>query len=367
MFQYHDIWTRAIFLQPYQQILVKVPSHPFDIIPDTYKAEVTAAFKEIFHDATIENTALLSGGFSGSQLFMVAVNSKSYVLKLNPPQPGMNSQTASALATASATGVAPLLHFEDREKGISISDLIERRPLQAVFTGDALLTELARSIKKYHDAPFNGQHKDLFETVDGLIEWFRKANMLSSTVFEESFDWFEKIKSVQPFAKNDLVFSHNDLNPNNVLCDGKKIWIIDWDTAYMNDRYIDLANTANFYVHTPEQEQLYLNTYFEGKVDEIKVARLFIMRQICRLIYSMLMLQLASVSKPAGFLHSQEMEGCTLKEFRSLMMSGNLSLANYEGRLFYGKALIQEALQCMRGERFKNALAQFADEINSGD
>jgi hypothetical protein len=260
---------------------------------------------------------------------------------------------------ATATGVAPALHFEDRPKGISISDFIQSKPLRVAFSGDQLVTELAVTIKTFHNAPFNGPGKDLFQTVDELIAWFRMAGILSGPAFDECFAWFEKIKSANPFDKSDLVLSHNDLNPNNVLCDGKKIWIIDWDTAYINDRYIDLANAANYYVHTEAQELVYLKTYFDGKVDHIKLARLYIMRQVCRIIYSMMMFQLASVGKPIGYLHDQEMDGYTLKAFVPMRATGALSLAEYEGRLFYGKTLLNEAVQAMRERRFKNALSVF--------
>lgn len=100
-----------------------------------------------------------------------------------------------------------------------------------------------------------------------------------------------------------MVSSHNDLNPNNILFDGKKIWVIDWEAAFQNDRYVDLAIVAKTFVHNQEDEAIFLQTYFGEQLDEYKRARFFLMQQICRMYYAMIMLKLAAAQKPADHLH----------------------------------------------------------------
>jgi thiamine kinase-like enzyme len=42
------------------------------------------------------------------------------------------------------------------------------------------------------------------------------------------------------------VFSHKDLNPMNLLWDGQRVWLLDWDSAGPAHPYMDLATLANF-------------------------------------------------------------------------------------------------------------------------
>jgi thiamine kinase-like enzyme len=58
----------------------------------------------------------------------------------------------------------------------------------------------------------------------------------------------EQITNVYPRNEEDLVPSHNDLKPENILYDGNKVWLSDWEAAFTNDRYSDLAIIANFVI-----------------------------------------------------------------------------------------------------------------------
>ena len=45
--------------------------------------------------------------------------------------------------------------------------------------------------------------------------------------------------------ETDLVFSHNDLNVNNVLLDNDSVCFIDWEYSSINSRYYDLSKIIN--------------------------------------------------------------------------------------------------------------------------
>ena len=50
-----------------------------------------------------------------------------------------------------------------------------------------------------------------------------------------------------PEDKRDLVFSHNDLNPTNILFNNDDVYFIDWEYASINSRYYDLSKIINSY------------------------------------------------------------------------------------------------------------------------
>ena len=58
---------------------------------------------------------------------------------------------------------------------------------------------------------------------------------------------FERIREAYPWDAAALVSSHNDPNPANILFDGERLWLIDWETAYRNDPLVDVATLTMFY------------------------------------------------------------------------------------------------------------------------
>ena len=68
---------------------------------------------------------------------------------------------------------------------------------------------------------------------------------------------------------SDLAPGHNDLfKPDNMLFDGNRLWLVDWEAAFQNDRYADLAVVANMIVTNESEERIYLRKYFGEPPDE---------------------------------------------------------------------------------------------------
>ncbi|MCL5776946.1 phosphotransferase family protein [Limibaculum sp. FT325] len=60
----------------------------------------------------------------------------------------------------------------------------------------------------------------------------------------------------------DLAFGHNDLLPANLIDDGARLWLIDWDYAGFNSGLFDLGGLAANNGLSPDQEAWVLETYF---------------------------------------------------------------------------------------------------------
>jgi len=317
---------------------------------------VQTAIEKAFPGSIVSDVAVLAGGLSTAPVYKMTIDGQIYVLKLDIPQPHTIAGPSEKVLLAAEAGVAPAVYYRNREEGVSISAFIENKPVRSIFSPTELSVRLGAAVKAIHAIPYTTPGNDLQQTIDMLIAGFRQYNILTGAVPEECLRRYEEIKAIYPWQDAEKVFSHNDLNPSNILCDGQNIWIVDWDTAYLNDRYIDLAGVANFFVHTPEQEAAYLKEYFNGEVDDYKVARFQVMKQVSRIIYSMLMFHLAAQRQPTGYAHDQRMEGIYLKDVGAKLGSGELSLATYDGQFQFAKALMNEAVQQMRGKGFEAAM-----------
>jgi thiamine kinase-like enzyme len=78
----------------------------------------------------------------------------------------------------------------------------------------------------------------------------------------------------------DVAFCHNDLLAGNLIDDGKRLWLIDWDYAGFNSPLFDLANLASNNGLDPELEQRLLAVYFNRRADADLYARFRTMRAV---------------------------------------------------------------------------------------
>ncbi|WP_299131931.1 choline/ethanolamine kinase family protein [uncultured Amaricoccus sp.] len=66
----------------------------------------------------------------------------------------------------------------------------------------------------------------------------------------------------------DLVFGHNDLLAANLIDDGARLWLIDWDYAGFNSPLFDLGGLASMNALDAAQEVWMLETYFQRPLDD---------------------------------------------------------------------------------------------------
>ena len=68
-----------------------------------------------------------------------------------------------------------------------------------------------------------------------------------------------------------IVFGHHDLLSGNLIDDGKKLWLIDWEYGGFGTAMFDLANVAANGGYGDADDEALLQAYFEGRVtDDIR-------------------------------------------------------------------------------------------------
>lgn len=170
--------------------------------------------------------------------------------------------------------------------------------------------------------------------MDGFLQKFQAANILPKAESEEFFARYAEVSAVYPHDDAEMVSSHNDVSkPDNILFDGQRVWLVDWEAAFLNDRYADLAAVANQVVANDEEEMVFLQKYFGAAPDECQLARFHLMRQIAHLFYTMAFLFLGSSGKPIDW-------SGTVPEFRDYhrrMWAGEVDLADKDVKIVYGR------------------------------
>jgi thiamine kinase-like enzyme len=76
-------------------------------------------------------------------------------------------------------------------------------------------------------------------------------------------------KAVGPI---DLVFGHNDLLAANIIDDGKRLWLVDWEYAGFNSPLFDLGGLSSNSELPNERREHLLELYFERPAtDELRL------------------------------------------------------------------------------------------------
>jgi thiamine kinase-like enzyme len=65
-----------------------------------------------------------------------------------------------------------------------------------------------------------------------------------------------------------IVFGHHDLLPGNIMDDGKRLWLIDWEYGGFGTAMFDLANLSSNGSFGSQEDGRLLDAYFEGRVDD---------------------------------------------------------------------------------------------------
>jgi thiamine kinase-like enzyme len=66
----------------------------------------------------------------------------------------------------------------------------------------------------------------------------------------------------------DLVFGHNDLLAGNIIDDGSRLWLIDWDYAGWSTPLFDLGGLSSNNGFDAAESEAMLEAYFEAKVTD---------------------------------------------------------------------------------------------------
>lgn len=219
----------------------------------------------------------LGGGISNEN-FLVEDQGQKYVVRVNGDVPihgilRLNDVTCNK--AAAAAGIAPSVFFAT--SNAIVIDFIEGKTLEEEDirrqgTLDRILPLLKRT------------HTDAFKKIRGPVCAFLPFRVCRDYAFYLQENNSRLLADLPHFgAVNDQlekivgpivpVLGHNDLLAANIIDDGSRLWLIDWEHAGISSPLFDLANLSTNNGLSASQETWLLETYYEQKVDEELVRR----------------------------------------------------------------------------------------------
>jgi hypothetical protein len=221
-------------------------------------------------------------GGSTAFVFRVAHGGRRYLLRAEGEHsPLRNPHQYISLRIAAESGLAPRLFHLDEANGILIADFIVQQPLRAYPGGPgALARAVGELAARLQEAPLFPSFVDYPDIVARLFVHVVRTGLFAPGLLDPYTERLEKITVRWQPAR--LVSAHNDINPRNILFDGARLWLIDYESAYRGDPLIDIAVLLDNFAATPALEMALLAAW-GGQADPAHLADA---RALTRLYYA---------------------------------------------------------------------------------
>ncbi len=294
--------------------------------------------------------AKIAAGLSGAGVYRVDANGRSYVLKIAGPRDaddGWRARTAMLRAAADA-GVAPAVVHVDDERRAVVTELVAGS-FVARFTQpstrDAAIGELGATLRRVHalpllDGAIAGREPRAF--LDEIWTGLRGFPLPAWTgdVVRRVLD------EPPPPADRSPVLSHNDPNPSNLVHDGARLLLLDWDSAGANHPFHDLAAVAVFLRMDDATCAQLIAAHDQAPVAATLPASFVHLRRAIAALCGAMFLHVARASGHPGARGDEALDlAPTLADVHGSMSAGLLSARTADGQWAYGQALLRASAQ----------------------
>lgn len=312
----------------------------FEVFSAAQRETARTALAAAFGSTEIGAITPISGGASSASTSRVEAGGRRYLLRIEGvPSPLRNPHQYAAMRIAAEAGIAPAIRYIDQGARAAVIDYIEQQPLKVYPGGPRVLAqalgELFSRVQATQAFPSFVNYPDI---VARLFAHVRRTGLFAAGLLDAHVERLELIREAYGAGLTRLVSSHNDSIPSNILFDGKRLWLIDWESAYRNDPLVDVAIVLDNLAATPELENVLLRAWFGRVPDEAVRARLALIRALTRLYYAGVLLS-ASATAPRAIPDS-DLAAPTPAEFQQAILEGRIKPGTPSTKHILGKMFL---------------------------
>ena len=297
-----------------------------------------------FGSARADTVSPVTGGASGALPFRVEIDDRRYLVRMEgPASPLRNPHQYISMRIAAEAGIAPRLYYADAATGVAVMEFIEQRPLRAYPGGrPALARALGEMLGRVQATPAFPRFVEYPNIVARLWAHVCRTGLFAPGMLDAHTDRLTRIRETYAWDPANSVSSHNDLVPRNVLFDGERLWLIDWESAYRNDPAVDAAILLDNFAASPELDCVLLQAWLGGAPDEALRARLVLVRRLTRLYYAGVLLSAAAVA--SGAVADRDLSVPTPAALRRAIRDGRVMPGAPETKRILGKMYLASFL-----------------------
>jgi aminoglycoside phosphotransferase (APT) family kinase protein len=311
---------------------------------EAHREIARSALAAAFGSAPIGATARIAGGATTAAVYRVEVGGRRYLLRIEgEPSPLRNPHQYASMRIAAEAKIAPAIHYVNEAARVAVIDFVETQPLAAYPGGPrALAQALGALLSKLQSTPVLPFFVDYPDMVARLFAHVRRTGLFAGGVLDPHVERLEQLREAYQAGATRPVSSHNDPVPSNILFDGKRLWVIDWESAYCNDPLVDVAIVLDNLAPSPELEEVLLKAWLGRAPDEAMRARLAQVRALTRLYYAGVLLSASAAASWAS--GDTDLRVPTPDSFQQAIGAGRLKAGTPETRHILGKMFLSSFL-----------------------
>jgi Ser/Thr protein kinase RdoA (MazF antagonist) len=329
-----------------------------ELVPVDHREAARSALGAAFGDSSVVGLEPVAGGASGALTYRVQAEGRAHLMRIETrmQSPMRNPHQYACLRIAADAGIAPAVRHLDEAAGVVVMDFLRQRPLLEYPGGPAALARaVAELVGRLQATPAFPELHAFPTVVSRMLGFLRTSGMFAEGLLDEHAAGLERIREAYAWNPSALVSSHNDPNPRNIVFDGERLWLVDWETAYRNDPLTDVAIVVENLAPTPELEATVVEAWLGRAPDDRVRARLQLMRQLTRMYYAALLFGVsARVPRSAP---EADLTAPTPAEFGAAVARGDLKSASPEAMWVLGKMCLAGFRAGLRAPGFEGALA----------
>ena len=295
----------------------------------------------------------VAAGLSGAGVYRVDAGGQASVLKISDESEPLTRWRAKLRIQqlAANAGLAPRIVHVDETRRAMVSEFVVDRSFPALYgnpaTREVAMALLGRTLRRLHEIPLpaEAEGKSPRDFLAGIWALVGQSSPLPTFVS----DAVERVLAEdEPVTEHAAVLSHNDVNPTNLVYDGERLLLLDWETSGPNDPYYDLAAISVCLRMDDDTCKMLLAAYagaYHGAPTSTRAtlpAGFSYYRRVAGLLYGTMFLHLARQSGYAGATGEETLESTlSLGDVYQRLRAGSANLTTGEGKWLLGLALVK--------------------------
>ncbi len=325
------------------------------IVPEEHREHVASALRSAFGPQGVSSMAAVTGGASGALTYRVETGDGPHLLRIEGIRgPLRNPHQYECMQIAADAGIAPPIRHLDADAGVLVMPFISQQPLASFAGGPPALATAAAELlaRLHHTTPFP-VHGDHLDNLDRMLRFLERSGRVAPGLLDRHIAAFEHIRAVYPWQPETFVSAHNDPNELNLLFDGDRLWLIDWETASRNDPFVDVATVGHHLGTTPDLREQLLSAWLGRGPDALDRARLTLMSRITQLYAGSIILIV--VVDPEVPTHT-DLTPMTIDQFRAAVASGELQPSTPAIAHAFAKLVLGQYIEGLAAPELEHAL-----------
>lgn len=184
-------------------------------------------------------------------------------------------------------GIGPAVYHQDAERGVLAMEMLSEQP--PPVEDPRYLEALARLLARLHATPVDGRpqlHVRKRGEARATLEKVLDA-VPGLDIYRTAIRQFDTLRAALRSLGTPSVLCHNDLNPHNVVYDGTRPWLIDFDHLGFGDPLFDVATVTDAMRLTPDRRSAFVRHYLGHSPDASQEARLELLSCLVLLRYGL--------------------------------------------------------------------------------